>query len=1024
MAVNRPLVWTAAIFAAGAWWGVENGDERAAFAAVGGAAAIVAFIAFFLTLFLGGGLRSFTRIIALVAVASLGSFLGANAVNPPLPENHIARRIASYGPSEADPADGVRASNQDQPATATEAAISPEPRKGRGGNGTAAGERPHKKTSPRASPKMYSKKECNVKEIQPGVVVQEIAGSSTPQSTEEAKPRRREKSPPGGAAAKALRVAAMIGKGDSRLPGHAAIKALRAAVKIGRVLNEVAEEEPGPAPAPEEPGEKQQAKKNAGRIFRKALQIAVKHSEIIISSMAAKGRSLARTAIVGRLVQSPMRHSDRTVMVIEAERVLEGERWEPVCGRVMLTVMRDVPRLVYGDRVFMKVAIKGTDNFRNPGGFDYRLYLATQGIFARGALTSGKEMAVLREWPPEKPGPRAQFEGIRQGISEWIGREGENGPVSEVMRALVVGDRWAAPEDVNDLFQRAGVAHLLAVSGLHLGLVAGMVYWLTITAFKASERVMLAIDARRVAALATIPPVIAYMLLAGARIPTIRAAIMVCVYMIAVAIGRDDDLLSAIAIAALAILVIWPASIVDVGFILSFCAVIAIFFVMPLIRHVTGRGSAEEKERLFRRFVTRITSGLILSAGIVLFTSPFVARYFNYFIPIAPISNLIFIPLVGNIALPLGLVASMLHAVWPAGGDWLMYLGLRTLDFSIWLMKYFARLSAPDRLVPAPTVLETVIVMLLTVVAARALGREGRARLVARLATLVLVLALVADGGVWYLLGKGRGDLRITYLDVGEGSAAVVVTPVGKTLVVDTGPGFAGFNAGERIVAPFLLHERITRIDAIAITHPHSDHVGGLAWLLDHFRVGEIWMADAGYPENDVKLITSPAAKKGTLIRRMSKETAPFGFGGVWVDVWWPPRGADLGDVNDMSLVLRLKFGDASFLFPGDAGEQVQGTMLGLGGDYHVTTLLAPHHGARDGVTDALLMRLKPEWAVISSRYSSYNRFPSPEALAALKRARIPAFRTDEMGAIGFRTDGVRMEVRAWDGRHMRRVVQ
>lgn len=1007
MTLKRPLVWTAILFASGAWWGVGHAAERPVFGWVGCIAATWAVVVFFLSILKDKGLKPIVRVAALVAISTLAAFLGSNAINPPLPDNHISHRIVSHKTPDISVSDDIGVPAKNEPVVKAKVIA--------------------KQGGVSAAP----------------TVDDAGAPLAAPQSTDEEKPRGRARLPSlAGAPIKAVRLGAMIGKGDSRLPGHAVVKGLRASVKVGRVKPETAEsnEVAGAPPAAPRPNNASAppikndsrkkdtpTKRKPGRVLAKAFIVAIKSGAVPQrrdAPSSAQSRTVPKTMFMARLVESPMRHSDRTYLILEAEQAVEGDRRAPVCGRMRVSVMQDVPKLSFGDRILLKIALKGAENFSNPGGFDYERHLAAQGIFARGSLTSGGDIIVLREWPPRKANLRERVEQVRENISDWIGRVGEGGPMSEVMRALVVGDRWAAPEDVNDVFQRAGVAHLLAVSGLHLGLVASIVYFIALMALKSSERLMMAMDVRRVAAALTILPVIAYMLLAGSRIPTIRSAIMVCTYMIAVVIGRDDDLPSAIALAALAIMILWPASVVDVGFILSFGAVIAIAFMMPTIRNILGYKNPEEREKLWWRLKSNIASGFMMSAGIMLFTSPFVARYFNYFIPISPISNLIFIPLVGYGALPLGLMASLMHPVWPAGGDWLMFMGLKTIEYSIGLMKYFAMLSAPDRLVPTPTALETVLVMSLTVAAAKALGRGGRARNIARFATLILALALVADGGVWYLLGKGRGDLRITYLDVGEGNAAVAVMPDGKVLVVDTGPIFGGFDAGERIVGPYLLHERITRIDTIAISHPHSDHVGGLKWLADHFRVGEIWMADIGYSEDDVNKITDPAAKRGVPVRRLSVKTPPFDYGGARVDVWWPPRGAEVEDLNNASLVFRIRFGGASFLFPGDVGERVHEEMLDGGGERRVTVLLAPHHGSRHGVTDLLLARLTPSWAVISSRYSMYSRFPSPEALAVLKRAGIRALRTDELGAIRFRTDGARMEVSAWDGDRMRRVIQ
>lgn len=742
------------------------------------------------------------------------------------------------------------------------------------------------------------------------------------------------------------------------------------------------------------------------------------------SANGDSSRADSKIGIVGKLYASPREYPDRTYLYLEVEQLRTEKGFIPAYGKVRLTVMKSPPYLEYGDRVFAEFRPKEVENFSNPGGFDYKRYLTAEGIFVRGSISDGSAISVLREFPPRRLSARERVESKRRKISRWIEKRGGDKSLEEIMKALLLGERWAVPAEINESFQRAGVAHLLAVSGLHLGLVASLSFFVLSWLLKRNEKIMLAMDVKRICAFFTFFPVLAYTFLAGGRIPTVRAFIMISAYLFAILIRREKDLPSTIALAGLVILLISPVSIIDVGFQLSFSAVIAIAIIAPALGWWRAQRQVEERETLRWKLRFYLVSAIVTTIFIMLFTAPFTSRYFNQISPIAPITNLIFIPLVGYIVLPLGLSACLFHYLIPLFGDTLLRVDLSILSAVVRLLSIFSRVSWGTVLTPPMSIFETVLIVMLTATLAVSFGKPSKNRAMARLATLFLFLLFLSETGISYLLSKAKAPMSVTYLDVGEGNSAVVVTPSRKVIVVDTGPSWGGFNAGERIIAPYLLHEGIRKIDVLLITHPHEDHIGGFDWLIDNFPMGEIFIADAVYPNEFTEKINAIREKKNISLRKLGASSASSLFDGIEIKPFWPPMGFSTDELNDLSLAVSLKYGSVRFIFAGDVSKDTKAVLSVAREKVPVTVLLAPHHGGRDAFSEEILEMLQPKWVVISARYSDYSRLPAEESLELLRARNIPFLRTDVLGALRFRTDGKHLEISHWDGERMRRIGQ
>ncbi|MFP4062772.1 MAG: DNA internalization-related competence protein ComEC/Rec2, partial [Halochromatium sp.] len=502
--------------------------------------------------------------------------------------------------------------------------------------------------------------------------------------------------------------------------------------------------------------------------------------------------------VVGRIAALPDVTRERARFVFAVERLSHAGEAIDFSGRVRLSWYRDAPALMAGERWRFTVRLKLPHGFANPGGFDYERWLFRQRIKATGY--------VRAEPPPQRleaGAGRYWLHRWRQHLRERLRQALPAGVGAALVPALVIGDRSAlAPADWQ-VFSRTGTAHLIAISGLHVGLVAGALLVLIRRAWVLFPGLALRLAAPRAGALAALAAAFGYAALAGFAISTQRALVMLAVVLIAVLMGRTLRAASALLLALAAVLLVDPAAVLDYGFWLSFGAVAVLLYAL--------RGRLGPPGWIARWGAAQWAVGL----GLL----PLLIAFFGQASLIAPLVNLLAVPLFG-LLLPVILLATLAFLL--SDWDWplLAVDGLLTQGHA--LLAWAAEL-------PWATLILG--------------GRPGWVWLLAGLGTLLLLAPRGVPGrwlGILLLLPLGLvrpsapapGELQVTLLDVGQGLAGVLRTHR-HTLVYDTGPGFpSGFNTGEAVVAPYLRHRGIDSIDLLIISHADLDHAGGLQGLL------------------------------------------------------------------------------------------------------------------------------------------------------------------------------------------------
>ncbi len=643
---------------------------------------------------------------------------------------------------------------------------------------------------------------------------------------------------------------------------------------------------------------------------------------------------LAFASVIGEVTSLPEQSPERVRFLFDIAEVHgpDGGRY-PSPGRVRLNWYGRAAGPLPGERWRLNVKLRPAQGFANPGSFDYETWLFSRKIRATGYVRSGVRLFSAIGW-------RAYLPSLRYALSRRIDQLLGDNPQHGLIRALALGERSAVSRHEWEVLRATGTGHLLAISGLHIGLIAMFGFWLGRGLWSVHPALSGLLPTRYVSALSAIACALIYAALAGFSLPTQRALIMLCLFMSGILTGRRWRMSSILAAALGLILLYHPFSLLTAEFWLSFLAVSVIAWLV-CCRCRLGSGSGARWKR-----------SLLLQMLIPIGLLPLLMLWFQEFAVYSGFANMIAIPLLTFTVVPLIFVACLLSGV--------TGLALPLFELAAWFLGWLFEVLDCFRLLPLATL------------AHPAPGLSG-----AILALLGVALLLMPRGvpGRWLgfflllpLLFPSRdvpaqGEFRLYLLDVGQGLSALVRTR-NHVLVYDTGDAWSeNFDAGQRVVVPVLRNMGINRIDMLLLSHGDRDHIGGADSLLQ------------AYP---VEQVLGHRPRSGHPRHRPCVKDMEWDWDGVRFRILHPEPGLDMAG-NDNSCVLSVTQPGMRVLLPGDIEARAESHLLALGTDeLRSQVLVAPHHGSLSSSSPNFIRAVAPQFVLFPAGYR--NRFGFPRA--------------------------------------------
>ena len=687
-----------------------------------------------------------------------------------------------------------------------------------------------------------------------------------------------------------------------------------------------------------------------------------------------------------------------------------------ISAKFLVRFQKTVP-LRYGRQVPLTGVLDQAQDKRNPGGFDYRAYLTRQGvdgiIDAKGLLRIGEQRGFL---------PLRWIETLRIRTEQVIDSIYTGASITEpslhaqLLKGILLGKRSDLPTETLDIFQNSGTFHVLAVSGLHVGLIAMFCYF-GFRCFRLPQKML---------CLLTIAAVLIYACLVGFRPSVFRASLMAILFLFATVIDREADLFNLLGFAALVLLLLNPLQLWDVGFQLSFVAVTAIVYFVPKMEKPLRRLWEREDDAASQQPISILTKcrnaavkWLVLSYLVTLAaqigTTPLIAYHFFRTYPLGIVVGPFAVGLV-SLIVAVGMVSVCVGFIWVPFAKLLALLNHAIISIFLALIDLFGQTWGVVKLAPP-----TFGICVLYVAIFLAITNWHYVRRYWRIASLVGLSAIAIY--VWNTAFHENGRLlEVVTLDVGQGDATFVRFPDNRTMLVDGGiqrsyydekkQRLVDYDVGERIIEPYLDFRGIRKLDMVVLTHPDIDHGGGLAYILQNFEIGRVLGI------SDLPIDSQTHRRLRTIVKA---EDIPYAFpyaGEIeltpvaTLHLLHPIDAASTNlmdpDKNDDSLVIKLTYHEVDILFTGDIGKKAETRLITSGADLRSEILKVPHHGSRTSSTVPFIDAVRPRYAIFSLGQNSLYQFPHSDVVERYQERGCILLRTDEVAAITLRTDGKR----------------
>ncbi len=721
-----------------------------------------------------------------------------------------------------------------------------------------------------------------------------------------------------------------------------------------------------------------------------------------------------RCTLVGMVADEPLWHDDRVVFPLSLDFIQLREGKKAAASTVRVTLYRDGEAdtpLAYGQEVSVRGMLVVPEGKRNPGGFDYRFFLETRGMSA--AFYGETASLVMGEFSPSLSPVRKFALELKEKMKVVLQDQLPN-RAGGLLVAILFGERQALDPAVEEAVRRSGVAHMMAVSGLHVGLLAALL-------FLFFKRVGLG---GWPACLLLLLILFVYTYLTGLKPSTLRAFIMIAMGVLALSLGRRKDLPTTVALAGLLTLIYNPLHLFNVGMQLSYGATLSILLFTNSLQQMIGFAIA----RLPASFIP--SSWMDNLAGLAAVTIaaqigilPLIAFYFKEISLVALPANILILPVMA-LLLGIGLVCAFFGLFIPLAASFLTLAAHPLLAYILVLTACFSTLDFATISVLPPRFWEIILYYSIFTLVAWKNGEviKNLPILLSPLKALkhklrlfhimAVSLTIVLPFAWWGFPSLPEKPLEVVFLDVGQGDAIYIRTPSGMNILLDGGgrPAYMGDidRVGRQVVVPYLEHRRVRKLDLVIISHPHEDHYGGLLPVLEKIPV-ELLITNKEEVETESYIrLLDMAAARGIPQSTLQEEDVLILGPSLKMDVLGPPTHLFRGtgsDVNNNSLVMRLLYREVSFLFTGDIEDSAAAWLLREKAPLKSTILKVPHHGGYMSAFSSLLAAVDPKVAVIQVGRNTFGH-PHGEIINILKEYDPEVYRNDRHGAVMVSSDG------------------
>lgn len=672
--------------------------------------------------------------------------------------------------------------------------------------------------------------------------------------------------------------------------------------------------------------------------------------------------------------------SGRNIFELEVEQTELPERtsWDEVYN-LRLYGSDGEPEIPVKHRlVKVDVELYSFPEKRNPHEFDYGQWLLSRSIVAHG------ELVTLHE---SKPGSSGGWVSIRQNVLNRIDRLFDEQEAS-LAKALFIGHKKELTNETRQAFSRAGLSHIMAVSGMHVGFIVAP-FWLLIPWLwrwkwgKWAGLVMLTLL------------LFSYAGITGFSASVNRASIMAWLLTYGKLFQKLRHSVNLLAVAALILLLIRPSNLFGVGFQLSFSAVLIILLVMPEAQRLI---SPKYRYNRIGGLMTIVIISVIVQIGLF----PILAAYFGEFSLMGPVANALVVPMLG-LVVPVGLLVSV-------AGDWFGSAAIHASTIIGWALKWIGEVALTAggtswSYITVDGISPWLFPVWIAIVLAVAAIRIPQIRWKLFIFFLFGCNIFIAD----LLLRKAYDNrLELTALDVGQGDAIYIKTPAGKHILVDAGRWSPGGNSGERTIIPYLKHRQVKSLDAVILSHPHADHIGGMPDLMREFPIKAIYQSSYPYDSRLYENYMSLADSLAIPVHNVSAGDMITIDPAVRLFILGPEAQASVpGNINNASVAFRLDYLDASFLFTGDAEKKQERLLVNRYGDFLDTEFLKTgHHGSKTSSSVPFISQVTPDITITSVAFRNRFGHPHRSSVSTLTASGAKNYFTSLSGALIFTSDG------------------